>query len=183
MEDEVAEVLTPRLRLRGLRREDVLPTLAMMTPAVSQWTASWPAEMSLEVVLERMERARLRAVGGNALMYAVERRADGALMGWIGLHRSADDPARAILGYWFGEAFHGQGYGGEAARAAVSAGWDLLGVQVIEAGANPANAASIAILKRLGMHFTGERHEHVPARAREEIAVYYEMPRPSGSAP
>lgn len=178
--DDPPEILTPRLRLRALAPADAEPSARMMTPAVSQWTATWPVPTTTEVVLERLERARQRAAAGNGVMYAIERRSDAALMGWIGLSRSADEPGRAILGYWLGEAFHGQGYGGEAAQAVTAAGWTLLDVQVIEAGAKPGNAASIAIIERLGMHFTGERSDFVPARAREEIGVYYEMLRPPG---
>ena len=178
--EDPPEILTPRLRLRALTPADAGPTARMMTEAISQWTATWPAPTTPEVVLDRMDRARQRAAAGNGLMYAVERRGDGVLMGWIGLHRSADEPVRAILGYWLGEAFHGKGYGGEAALAVTAAGWTLLDVQVIEAGAKPGNAASIAIIERLGMHFTGERSDFVPARAREEIGVYYEMLRPPG---
>jgi RimJ/RimL family protein N-acetyltransferase len=68
----------------------------------------------------------------------------------------------------------------EAARAACAAAFKNLDVDAIEAGAQPANAASIRVLEKLGMQPTGERLVFAPARARYEPCAYFEM-RSAGS--
>jgi RimJ/RimL family protein N-acetyltransferase len=53
---------------------------------------------------------------------------------------------------------------------------------VIEAGAQPENAASIAILRKLGMQCTGMRRDYAPVRNRDETCVYFELSRPASMA-
>ncbi len=151
----------------------------MMSPAVSRWTGSWPERVTTAEAAERIERTLAAIDAGAGPILAIERREDAALLGWIGLTHDAEDRSRAILGYWLGEAFHGQGYAGEAAAAMVEAGWRRMDIALIEAGAQPANAASIAILRRLGMRPVGERMHFASARQREELCAYFELPRPA----
>ena len=66
----------------------------------------------------------------------------------------------------------------EAAAATVSAAFERLDLDVIEACAQPENAASFAIMRRLGMVRAGERAVFAPARDCEELCVFYELRRP-----
>jgi ribosomal-protein-alanine N-acetyltransferase len=49
---------------------------------------------------------------------------------------------------------------------------------VIEAGAQPGNTASFAIMRACGMRPVGERMIPVPARGRDELCHFYEVHRP-----
>ncbi len=174
-------IVTSRLRLRPLRAEDAGPTAAMMCEAISRWTGSWTPHQTPAEVIGRIERHQAAEAEGRAVMRAIEGISDGRLMGWIGVDRLADDARRGVLGYWLGEAFWGRGHAGEAAAAMVGDAWGRLDLDVIEAGAQPENAASIAILRRLGMAEIGRRSHFASARGRDEVCLYFELRRPPAS--
>lgn len=168
--DPFDPVWTMRLKLRCVRPEDAARTSAMMTPAISRWVASWPVPFTPEMAAEE----------GRALPFAVERRSDGALLGWLGVHRDATDGRRGVLGYWLGEEYHGHGFMREAVPAAVAAAFERLGLGVIGAGAQPGNTASFAILRGCGMVPAGQRMVFASARGRDEVCLFYEAARPTG---
>ena len=108
----------------------------------------------------------------------VEGRSEGAVIGWVHALRSREDARRGTMGYWVGEAYQGRGIMREAAAALAPAVFGFLGVDVVEAGAQPENAGSFAVMRALGMRPAGERLDFAPARGREELCLYYELPRP-----
>ncbi len=65
----------------------------------------------------------------------------------------------------------------DAALAAVRAGFAVLDLDVIEAGVQPENEASLRVLHRLGMRPIGERVIFASARNREELCHYYGISR------
>ena len=60
------------------------------------------------------------------MFLTIETKSDQTIIGWIGVARCAGNTRRGALGYWLGEAYHGSGYGVEAATAAVSAAFQYL---------------------------------------------------------
>jgi ribosomal-protein-alanine N-acetyltransferase len=68
----------------------------------------------------------------------------------------------------------------EAAPATVAAAFARLGLDVIEAGAQPGNAASFAVMRACGMQPIGERDVFAAARGRHERCMFYEVRRLSG---
>lgn len=164
---------TPRLRLRCLDLSDAEAMSALMTPAVSRWVASWPSPFSAAQARERITKARAVAATGKALPMAVLRKSDAAFLGYVGLRMS--DQSTADFGYWLGEPFQGHGYMRETAPAAVGLAFERLGVTVIGAGAQLANAPSLAVLKGCGMRFVDERMVHAPVRDRDELCAWYEV--------
>lgn len=66
----------------------------------------------------------------------------------------------------------------EATAALVPAAFGFMDIDVIEAGAQPGNVGSFAVMRALGMKPAGERMVFAPARDREELCLYYELPRP-----
>lgn len=67
------------------------------------------------------------------------------------------DGDRAWLSYWLVPAYHGEGYGGEAAELAVDYTFRTSSVHAVSAGAYDFNDASRGLLKSLG--FTEDVHE------------------------
>lgn len=166
---------TARLRLRCVEERDARGLSALVTPGISALVASWPVPFTPAMAAERIRDARAAAFAGAALPCAIERRADSILLGWIGVVRAGD---RGLLGYWLGEAHQGQGLMREAVPATIAASFRLLGVEVVEAAAQPGNAASIAVLRGCGMVPVGNRMIFAPARNRDEPCVVYETARP-----
>ena len=115
----------------------------------------------------------------QAIFLAIETKSDQAIIGWIGVARCAGNTRRGALGYWLGEAYRGSGYGVEAARAAMSAAFQYLDLDAVEAGAQLENHASFSVLRRLGMKPIGQKTVWASARNREELCLYYEAERPS----
>ncbi len=172
---------TTRLCLRCVTLEDAVPTSALMSPAVSDWLASWPLPFTVEMAKHRIDLARAVAIRGDALPCAIVVKQSETLAGWITLSRSDDDINRGALGYWLGEAYHRQGFTREALSALIPAGFDRLNLEVIEAGAQAENAGSIAVMRACGMFEVGERMVHATSRGRLERCIFYETRRPASS--
>lgn len=80
---------------------------------------------------------------------AVERKADGKVIGLLGLIRR--DPRQGEIGWALGVEYRGQGYATEAARALMDYGFNSLGLHRIHADTSSDNLASWRIMERLGM--------------------------------
>lgn len=170
---------TARLLLRCISPDDAHSTSSLMTPEVSRWVAYWPVPFTYEMAVERIESALKLAHAGDMLPFAVVEKASGEMIGWVAGNRDPENRRRASFGYWLGEKHHGKGYMREVAPVALAAAFKLLDVDVIEAGAQPGNTASFAIMRRCGMVFTGERMVYAPARQRKELCHFYEIERAS----
>jgi RimJ/RimL family protein N-acetyltransferase len=86
--------------------------------------------------------------------WAVERQADGALMGMCGLIKR-DTLMEADVGYALMPAFRGHGYAAEAAAACVRYGLDVLGLPEVWGITGPDNASSAAVLRQAGLEDAG----------------------------
>ena len=168
---------TTRLRLRLVDEQDAPAAARLMTPAISRWLASWPSPLDEAAAAARLRWMQEAAEQGQALCFAIERREGGDLIGIVMIVRSKYDERRGDLGYWLGEAFHHQGYMSEAAAAAVAEAFARLDLTAIEAGAQPDNVGSLAVMRHLGMRPIDERPVWAEARSREERCVYYAVTR------
>jgi len=65
----------------------------------------------------------------------------------------------------------------EAASTALSLAFKTMNLDVVEAGAQPLNEVSFAIMRFCGMRMVGERMLYAPARARNELCRFYEIER------
>ena len=83
-------------------------------------------------------------------LYLVVRRSDEAKLGICGLIKRDTLPCEDI-GYAFLPAYRGQGYGIEAAQAALQDGRERLGIVRVIAIVTPGNERSVALLAKLGL--------------------------------
>lgn len=178
--DPFPAIDTPRLRLRCARPADAPRIAGLMTPAISCRLASWPTPYTPAMAGERIVAWGALARDGDGMPCVVEGRSEGDVIGWVHVLRLREHPERATMGYWTGEAFQGRGYMCEAAAALAAAAWGFLGIDVIEAGAQPGNAGSFAVMRALGMRPAGERMVFASARGREELCLFHEMARGPG---
>ena len=168
---------TARLRLRFVTEADAATVVRLMTPAVSRWLASWPLSLDEAAAASSLGRMRESAEQGRLLPFAIERRDSGEMMGLVMVARASDDARRGGLGYWLGEPYHHHGYMSEAVAAAVGEGFVRFDLEAVEAGAQPDNISSLALMRRLGMRPIGERSIWADARGREEVCAYFEITR------
>ena len=144
---------TGRLQLRPFEEGDGPAYRAIRSkPGVTRFLPSHtedPAEAArrADATLAAFREAWTR--DGYGPWAAVER-ASGRLVGHLGLRR-LPDPGETELLFLIDPAAQGRGYATEGGRAALAYGFDRLALPEIAAFVLPENAASIAVLERLGM--------------------------------
>jgi RimJ/RimL family protein N-acetyltransferase len=143
---------TERLILRRWRAADREPYVAMMLDRqVSDWLGGPFTQAEALARIERNETA-LAAHGYGRM--AMERRADGAFLGYCGLAPTADNlpfDGGYEVGWSVARAGWGQGYAPEAARAVFADGFSRLDLPEILAFTGEANLRSQAVARKLGM--------------------------------
>lgn len=160
MKQHPAEVLrTDRLRLRLAEPGDAALFLALFNDPDFIAHIGDRGVRTLEAAAKSIEDgpvAMQRARGHS--MYLVERLAQGGEAVPVGVSGlvKRDALEDVDLGYAFLPRHRGQGYAFEAARAVVAHA-RTLGLARLAAITTPGNAASIALLLRLGMRFVGTR--------------------------
>ena len=163
---------TRRLLLRCVNPSDAAATSALMTAEISRWLASWPY-----LFARRIDSMRDMAFKGDALPLAVVAKTNNELAGWVTLSRDAADGRHGSLGYLLGVHHQGYGFMKEAVPTALSVAFKSMNLDVVEAGAQPENERSFAIMQFCGMRMVGERMLYAPARARNELCRFYEIER------
>ena len=144
---------TDRLLLRAWREADRDAFAAMSAdPQVMEF---FPAElMRREECDAFVDRASAGLAERGWGWYAIEERASGAFAGVAGLapvRFEAHFTPAVEIGWRLARAAWGKGFATEAARAAVTFGFDELGLEEVVALAVPANTRSLAVMERLGM--------------------------------
>ena len=145
---------TERLILRPWEDRDLDAFAAMNAdPEVMRY---FPSVMDRDGTAAMMERARAKLTADGFCVFPVERKVDGAFLGFVGLNRpSYDKPLpfdpcvefawRLVRSAW------GQGYATEAAKAWMGFGFETLGLDEIVAFTTVTNIPSQKVMQRLGM--------------------------------
>jgi len=151
---------TDRLILRAWTKADFRPWHAILRePAVHRHFG--PEPMGVEECWRRLTAA----VGGWQLMgfgsWAVERKADGKLIGNVGLFNAWRDLQPEFgeepeMGWIFSTETHGQGLAGEACRAALDWAEANLEPTPVWAIIAPANSPSLKLAEKLGFEALSE---------------------------
>jgi len=118
----------------------------------------------------------ISAAAGDGFTLALTERADDALVGSIGLRLSPPHD-RGELGYWVGRPWWGRGYITEAAAAVMKHGFEVLGLNRIEAHHLSRNPASGRVMQKLGMTWEGRAREHVKKWGQYEDVEAYSILR------
>jgi RimJ/RimL family protein N-acetyltransferase len=144
-------IATARLILRPWRREDVAPYAAMM--ADPEVAGPIGGVIDAEEAALRLEAFQAALDDHSLARLAVERRADGRLIGHCGLAPIPEQlpPAPGFeIGWALARDAWGQGYATEAAQAVLADGFDRQGLAEILAFTTVANLRSQAVMGRLG---------------------------------
>ena len=122
------------------------------TPAVMQWLGDVLDDAGCDKQRARVEACRAK---NGFCFWVVERKEDGAMLGFCGIKR-ADAPGSTLtgefeVGWRLREDAWGRGYAREAATATLDAAFDTFGSEEVFALTVPGNTASWGLMKRLGM--------------------------------
>lgn len=144
---------TDRLRLRTWEAADIDPYLRHLnTPAVLRWLGPVQTRDEVAAVVARVNACQ--AEHGHCF-WLVERKADGALLGFCGLKR-VNAAGTALtgefeIGWRLREDAWGQGYASEAAAASIARAFGVHGAPRVVAFTVQGNTASWGLMERLGM--------------------------------
>jgi RimJ/RimL family protein N-acetyltransferase len=177
------ELDTPRLRLRRWRDSDLAPFAALNAdPVVMEFFPSALSRAESDAVAARIRGSFAERGWG---LWAVEAPGVSPFIGFVGL----DVPGPHIpvspcveIGWRIAAEHWGRGYASEAARAALAAGFERLGLHEIVSFTSVINRRSRAVMERIGMRSSGETFEHpnVPAGSPLRAHVVYRLARAGG---
>lgn len=158
----IPTIATERLLLRGWRDADRAPFAAVNAdPDVMRFLTKQLAREESDAFVDRIT-ARWAERGHG--LWAVERQADGAFLGFTGLawhdFEAPFTPAVEI-GWRLGREAWGHGYATEAAIAALGWGFEVLGLDEILSWTTVDNVQSQRVMQRIGMtHDPADDFEH-----------------------
>ncbi len=148
-------MLTSRLLLRPLRAADA-PVLAAYRsdPGVARyqpWSAPYTVQDATMLIEELVQTDP--ALPGW-FQYGIERRADGALLGDLGVHLH-ENRVQADIGFTLAAEHQGLGYGTEAVRRILDYLLTERGLHKVSAECDARNVASARLLTRAGFRLEG----------------------------
>ena len=150
---------TERLVLRRFRAEDVEAFAGYRSdPGVARYQ-SWDAPVPIAEAAGQVRRfAQADPEAPGWFQYAVEHRADGVLIGDIGVCLE-DNLMQAEIGFTFSTPYQGKGYATEAVRCVLGRLFTH-GIRRVSAECDARNTASARLLERLGFRREGLRVQH-----------------------
>jgi RimJ/RimL family protein N-acetyltransferase len=151
-----AEVETARLRLRRLTAADLPALIAYRNdPEVARYQGweTFSAEEA-DTFLAKQD-ATEPGTPGSWFEIAMEEKASGTMVGDCALHVRADDPRQGEVGFTVSPAHQRRGLASEAVAAVLDYAFGTLGLHRIIAVTDARNAASAALLERIGMRREG----------------------------
>jgi RimJ/RimL family protein N-acetyltransferase len=170
MAEVVAE--SARLRLRGWGPGDRDEFRRHLNrPAVMRWLGGVQDDAESAAAFDRIDQYQ-RDFGHT--LWIVERRSDGALLGFCGIKRVNSPGAGAPIlgdieiGWRLREDAWGQGFAKEAAIATLDLAFGRFGAPHVVALTVPGNRASIGLMTRLGMVHRPE-HDYLDSRFGPEL--------------
>lgn len=153
---------TPRLHLREITLADVPRWLEIFSdPDIVELTA-FPPPAGLEGATAELTEYAIKPFRENTgLRWGIVRKGEGALAGTLGLYRWVKERGwHAEMGYELLPAYRGQGIMTEAMTAALGYGFGTMGLNRVQALTDPRNAASQALLRKLGFTHEGTLREN-----------------------
>lgn len=173
------QITTERLTLRRWRDEDRAPFAALNAdPEVMR---HYPAPLSRsesDAFADRIEASFAERGYG---LWVVDPDGTGGCVGYVGLWPAPDALAVAPaveIGWRLAASSWGRGYAPEAARAALSDGFDRLGVDEIVSFTWEGNTASRRVMEKVGMTHNAVDdfdHPHLPPGHRLRPHVLYRL--------
>lgn len=176
-------VETERLILRGWRDADLKPFAAMCAdPRVMDTLGPLMSEDEVAAMIGRVENIR-REHGYT--FWAVERREDGAFLGWCGVKPGpAGIPIEGEMeiGWRITADEWGKGYAREAAQATLDWVWANTDAPLVSAITSTGNHRSWGLMERIGMVRALDEdfdHPNVPDGSPLKRHVTYRISRPT----
>jgi RimJ/RimL family protein N-acetyltransferase len=175
------ELRTARLKLRRWRDDDRAPFAALNAdPVVMEFFPSALTREESDAFVDRIEDTFDRRGWG---LWAVEVADEDAFAGYVGLWPAvfdADFTPAVEIGWRLAAGSWGRGYAPEAARAALTFGFDEAGLDEIVSFTSVENIRSQRVMQKIGMTTDPREdfdHPSLPAGHRLQRHVLYRITR------
>jgi RimJ/RimL family protein N-acetyltransferase len=172
------EILTPRLRLRAARVEDLQAMHAVLSHPLATRYWSTPPYEHIDQTREWLT-SMIEAPGRSSFDFIVEH--EGRCIGKCGMYEVPE------IGFILHPDYWGRGLAGEALQAVVQRAFETLPIESIHADVDPGNVASLALLKKFGFRETGRAERTWFISAQWHDSIYLRLDRSgvdeSGAAP
>lgn len=145
-------IRTERLDLAPLTGDDAPRVYEYRAlPEVARYQAWVPTSLDeVRRFTERLHSVRFDTPG-TWYQFGMRLRGSGLLVGDLGVNFPAGEPRQAEMGFTLAPEHQRQGYATEAVRAVLGHLFGVLGKHRVFASVDPRNAASVALLRRVGM--------------------------------
>ena len=147
-------VETARLRLRPYRPDDARDIFAVYSDAEVTRYWSFPAWTGLAQAQAYLTQ-RLALEPPSVIAWAVAERDSDRLVGTTTFFALDGPQCRAEIGYSLARSHHGRGLATEMLRGAIVHGFEVHGLERIEADVDPRNEPSWRLLEKLGFRREG----------------------------
>ena len=155
------ELDTERTRLRRVGWEDAADLFAYGSdPEVSRFVG-WDTHQSVADA-EAYIAATIEKYEGQQLAdWAIEHRGDRKFIGTVGFLFWETHEAAAEIGYVMAKPYWGQGIMTEVVQEVMRFGWDVMGLNRIQAHTEAENVGSRRVLEKCGLQYEGCLRERV----------------------
>lgn len=155
-------VASARLILRPFTPADLEAVARYQSLPEVQRYLDWKArdKVDCKAALAVMCTQRRLTRPGDTLSLAVARRADGTLLGQIGLRWTDATAGQAEIRFVFDPAYRRQGYASEAVGMMLDVAFGSFGFHRVFARCAAKNQSSARLLRRLGMRLEAHYREH-----------------------
>ncbi|WP_263272278.1 GNAT family N-acetyltransferase [Pseudomonas phytophila] len=142
------------MRLRPVRPADLPAVYAGLSDpqVIAHYGVSYSSLEATEVQMRWFEEIVAEQTGA---WWAIAEFKNDSIIGACGFNDWSHEHRRTELGYWLMPAYWRQGLLTEALPSVFRYAFNALGVHRIHADVEPANAASCALLRKLGFHLDG----------------------------
>ncbi|KAF7966815.1 hypothetical protein HWV62_36945 [Athelia sp. TMB] len=163
------ELRTPRLLLRGARRDDAADLFrAMRDNKVMRYWSTKPPHATAADTAEWLKE-NMFAWGANGitdfLVVAQTSAADGiarpTVIGTVGWTVRRPDDQEAWISFLLRRSYWGQGYAKEAVSELLKHVWQSTEMRAVRADVDPRNVASLELLRKLGFEVTGREKNSI----------------------
>ncbi len=174
-----------RLYLRGWRADDLEPFAAMN--ADQKVMSYFPAALSREQSDGFAKRHRQSLNEDGYGLYAVEEKASGSFIGFVGFARAtfpASFTPALEIGWRLAFSAWGKGFATEAARVCLSHGFTECRFDALVSFTTRRNKRSIAVMERLGMRRNPDEdfdHPYFPVGHAQRRHVLYRIRNPANT--
>jgi len=150
---------TERLVLRPFSLADAAEVTRMCgDDIIARYIPTMPHPYPPEAATAWLSTHQEKFDAGKETIFAITDKADGKLMGAVGLIITPEH-RRAEIGYWLGAEYREQDYMTEAARAALGYAFKKLELEAVTAHHLRPNTASGMVMQKLGMKYEGCRRK------------------------